>query len=248
MFNSAPSGRRHARDGGGKQALSSFRKLNDFELDRLSDEDLIDYIRRARSVGERQAMNLAIQIFAYRQRKNLLNRVRAKLGSRPDSDIEQVTDLIVGGAMFAAFEGESVGEFKSLVNRIMQRRVADYYRRIHGQVGYTPLAEEVEGEERVHGATLEADEEISLIWAADLVETALGELSAPHRAVVDYRLLQGYGSKETAELVNNHLSDDLDRPMTVSNVDKIVSRFRERLDDLLEEANREPPDPDNDDG
>jgi hypothetical protein len=125
------------------EGLPSFRRLNDIELDRLSDEKLIDYIRAARAAKEMAAMNEAIQIFAYRHRGTVLNRMRAKLRDRPDSDIEATTDLVIGGAMFAAFEGESVGEFKALLNRIFARRVADYFRRIHGTIGYRPVAEEV---------------------------------------------------------------------------------------------------------
>jgi RNA polymerase sigma factor (sigma-70 family) len=217
--------------------LSSFRKLNDIELDALSDEKLIEYIRSARANGETTAMTVAIQIFAYRQRDIVLNRVRVKLRDRPDSDIDATTDLIVGGAMFAAFEGESVGEFKALVNRIFQRRIADYFRRTSGTVRYAPLANEVDpDDEEVHGEVLTAEEELSFIWGADLVNQALDELSKPHRAVVRHRLFEGYSSQETVELVNNHFSGELDTPMTTSNVDQIVSRFRRRVRDLLDDA------------
>jgi DNA-directed RNA polymerase specialized sigma24 family protein len=229
--------------------LSRFRKLNDVELDRLSDEQLIEYIREARAEGEVKTMNEAIQIFAYRHRDNVLNRVRKDLRDRPDSDIEATTDLIISGAMLAAFRGESVGEFRSLLNTIYQRRIADYWRTIHGTVRYTEVADEHEDEEEVRGAILKAEEELSLVWGADLVARALEPLSPAHQAVVDRRLFQGYSSEETADLVNNHFGEELSTPMTTANVDQIVSRFRRGLNDLLKEANRDlPPNQHSDDG
>jgi DNA-directed RNA polymerase specialized sigma24 family protein len=233
----------------GEKGLASFRRLNDVELDRLDDEKLIEYIREARSEGELKTMNEAIQIFAYRHRRNVLNRVRKDLRDRPDSDIEATTDLIIGGAMFASFRGESVGQFRSLLNTIYQRRIADYWRTTHGTVRYTEVADEHEDDEGIRGAILTADEELSLIWGADLVARALEPLSPAHESVVDHRLFQGYSSHETADLVNNHFGDELDTPMTATNVDQIVSRFRRGLNDLLEEANRDvPPSQNADDG
>jgi DNA-directed RNA polymerase specialized sigma24 family protein len=214
--------------------LPGFRKRKDYELAALSDEALVEYICAARERGEDAAMREGIQILAYRHHDNVHRRVRLRLHKRPTSDVDAVTDLVIGGAMLTAFRGGSVGEFKSLLNTILERRVADYLRSAKADVWAVPLAEEVEEEEEVHGAVLAASEEISVIWGMDLIEKAMPSSEA-HRAVVERRL-EGHSSKETAELINNHFAGELSTPMTVENVDQIVRRFRVALRDLIREA------------
>jgi DNA-directed RNA polymerase specialized sigma24 family protein len=221
----------------GEERVPGFRKRKDHELAALSDEALIEYICAARERGEDEAMREGIQILAYRYYDNVRHRVRLRLPKRPTSDVDVVTDLVIHGAMDAAFSGSSVGEFRSLLNTILERRVVDFLRSAKADTWAVPLAEEVEDEEDVHGAVLPAPEEISAIWGKDLVEKAMPS-SAAHRAVVEHRLFEGYSSKETAELVNNHFATELATPMTVDNVDQIVRRFRLALHDLIQEAER----------
>jgi DNA-directed RNA polymerase specialized sigma24 family protein len=180
-------------------------------------------------------MREGIQILAYRYYDNVRRRVRLRLPKRPTSDVDVVTDLVIHGAMDTAFRGSSVGEFRSLMNRILERRVADLLRSAKADAWLVPIAEDVEDEEGMHGPVLTAPEEVSVIWGMDLVEKAMPS-SAAHRAVIEHRLFEGYSSKEAAELVNNHLAGELATPMTVDNVDQIVRRFRLALHDLNQEA------------
>jgi DNA-directed RNA polymerase specialized sigma24 family protein len=231
--------------------LPGFRRLKDHELDALSDEALVEYICAARDRGEDEAMREAIQILAYRHYDNVWRRVRLQLRQRPTSDVDAVADLVIAGAMLVAFRGRSVGEFRSLLNRILKRRIADFLRSPRADSWVVPLADEVGEDEDVHGATLTAPEGISLIWGMDLVEKAMPSQRA-HRAVIEYRLGEARSSKETADLVNNHFADGLATPMTVDNVDQIVRRFRVALRDLIDEAEgggaRRTSDPGGDDG
>lgn len=217
--------------------MAGFRKRKDHELDALSDEALVEYICAARDRGEDEAMREGIQILAYRYYDNVRRRVRLRLPKRPTSDVDVVTDLAIHGAMDAAFSRRSVGEFRSLLNTIIERRVVDFLRSAKADVWPVPIAEEVEDEEDVHGAVLTASEEISEVWGNDLVEKAMPS-SAPHRAVVEHRLFEDHSSKETADLVNNHFAGELPTTMTVDNVDQIVRRFRLALHDLNQEAER----------
>jgi DNA-directed RNA polymerase specialized sigma24 family protein len=137
--------------------------------------------------------------------------------------------------MLAAFSGQSIGEFKALLNRILERRVIDFLRSSRSDAIVIPIAEEVDDEEGVSGARLVAPEEISGVWGRELVEQAMPDAPA-HRMVIEHRLFERHSSKETAELVNNHFGDELDVAMSVDNVDQIVRRFRVNLRDLLDEA------------
>jgi DNA-directed RNA polymerase specialized sigma24 family protein len=217
--------------------LPEFSRLDDHELDRLSDEALVAYVCAARDAGEDEAMRRGIQILAYRFRDDIWRRVRLRLPKRPTSDVDVVADAVLAGAMTTAFRGRSVGEFRSLINTILERRVIDYLRSPRAGAWQVPLEEELDDTEDVRGAVPTAPEEISGIWGRDLVEQAMPS-AEPHRAVIMHRLLEGRSSKETAALVNNHFSDQLATPMTADNVDQIVRRFRVALRDLIGEAER----------
>lgn len=216
-------------------AMPGFRRLNDLELDARSEAELIDYIRRARAAGDHGAVKLAVQMLAFGQYEQVRGRVRIELEGRPEADVDALAGAVIEGAMLAVFRGESVGEFRSLITRILQRRVADYYRSLYGKARTEPLATEHEGDEEIWGEVPPAPEELSGVWARDLVARAMADLSSAHRAVVEHRLA-GHSSKEVAELVNNHLGQDLETAMSADNVDQITSRFRRRLRDLIDEA------------
>jgi hypothetical protein len=215
--------------------LTKFRKRDEHELNDLPTEELIAYIVAAREAGELAAMRLAIEILAYRDYDNERGRVRMKMQRRPQADVDKVTDLVIGGAMEAEFAGATVVEWKGLVKTIRQRRLHDYYTSLAGKAEASPLPEEHEGSEDIWGEWLRGPGGLSAIEDKDLFGQALGELSEPHQGVV-WNKLQGYSSKESAELINNHFGDQLDKPMTPDNVDKIFSRFRKRLTDLHEQA------------
>jgi DNA-directed RNA polymerase specialized sigma24 family protein len=218
--------------------VPGFRRRKDHELAKLPDEELVEYICAARNARESAAMEEAIQILAYRYYDDVWRRARVRLSKRPTSDVDAVADAVIAGAMVASFRGTSVGEFRSLLNTIFERRVVDYMRSGKAASRQVPLAEQVEEVEGLFGEVLVAPEEISAIWGMDLIEKAMPSAEA-HRAVVEHRL-EGHSSKDTADLVNNHFADRLQTLMTADNVDQIVRRFRLALRDLMTEAQREP--------
>jgi DNA-directed RNA polymerase specialized sigma24 family protein len=217
--------------------MPELRKLNDLELSALTDEELVEYIGRARDAGEVEAMRLAIAIFSHGMYADVRSRVAMRMSGRSEADIEIVTANVLESAMLANFRGTSTGELRALLTRIIQRRVADYFRSSRGQASEAPLASEHAGEPDIWGEIEHAPDELSAVWAGDLLERSLSELSPAHRVVVEYRLA-GYSSRETADLVNHRLEQELRNPMTPENVDQIQSRFRRRHRDLLREAER----------
>lgn len=217
--------------------MPTFRRLDDLELSRLGDEDLVAYIRRARAAGDLDAMRIAIQVFCLGLHDLIRGRVRMKMQRASDADVDAVTASVLEGAMMAEFSGESVGELRALVTTIVRRRVADYHRSARGDARVGPLVDEHPDDESVRSEPARAAEELSGVWARDLIERSLDGLSPAHRETV-LRRIEGYSAKQAAELVNDRFGPELATPMTDQNVDQIYSRFRRRLRDLIEEADR----------
>ena len=217
--------------------MPPFRRLDDLELSRLDDEGLVAYIRRARAAGELDAMRTAIQVFCFGLYGLVRARVRMKMERASDADVEAVSASVIESAMLAEFSGESVGELRALVTTILSRRVADYYRSARGGAREDPLPDEHAADESIWGRVPEAAEELSGVWARDLVGRSLDGLSRAHREAVARRI-DGYSAREAAELVNERFGAELATPMTPQNVDQIYSRFRRRHRDLIEEADR----------
>jgi RNA polymerase sigma factor (sigma-70 family) len=209
----------------------SFRRLNDAQLDRLTDDELIAYLRDARAHEDVEAATLALQMLVYGYIDTVAYRVALNLRDSPDHVVEEITGRVVVSAITSAFRGESVGEFRSFMNRIIERRIADYLRT--KRVREVPLAEEHQDEPDVRGATVEAPDETGEVLVQALIDQALAELSEVHRAVVELHVFCAASAKETAEVVTRHFPD-LQPPMGENNVHQIGSRFRRRMRDLLE--------------
>ncbi len=69
-----------------------------------------------------------------------------------------------------------------------------------------------------------------------MIDQAVAKFNERHRRVIELRVFMGMTAKETAAEINRTNGDD--DPMTVANVDKITSRFRKKLRELLENAER----------
>lgn len=67
----------------------SFRELSDNELQRLTDEQLIEYIRQSRSAGQMAAGRRALMIIVYGQER----RVTQRLKLRMPNDLHAVDDV-----------------------------------------------------------------------------------------------------------------------------------------------------------
>jgi RNA polymerase sigma factor (sigma-70 family) len=209
----------------------SFRRLNDAQLDRLSDDELIAYLRDARAHGDGEAASLALQMLVYGYIDHVAYRVRINLRSSPDRVVEEITGRVLVSAITSAFDGTSVGEFRSWMHTITERRIVDYRRT--SRVRELPLAEEHHDEPDVRGTTLEAPDETGEVLVQAVINQACAELSPAHRAVVELHVFQAASASETAQVVNRHFPD-LQTQMRENNVHQIASRFRRRMRDLLD--------------
>ena len=207
-----------------------FREMKDYELARLTDEELIAHVVTARRAGALQAARLGLGIFAQRRFDDLVRRALGKVGSRDDA--EDLAARTIGDAFEAAFNGEVIGEAIVFLHRILSRRIADFYRAREGKET-EPLPEDLDDEERRRRDAAISPDETGKIELDEIVAAVFEKLSDPHKRVVD-DYIAGYNGAETAERVNNAFPD-LDPPMSDQNVHQIVSRFRKDLRAALEQ-------------
>lgn len=203
--------------------MADFRELPEHELSVLDDEQLIAYLRAARAAGRHEAMKPAVAVLVYGYHPTLVNRARLKL---PDADIEDVVSEAIASAIVSAFDGSSVGEFRSWLHTILSRRIADYHEARKRRPKTAPLPGE---DEETWGHEPRVAPEGEALHARECVERALGELKNPrHRRVLDLYVFGPHSAGETARLVGDG--------MTEANVHQIASRFERRVKELLEEG------------
>jgi RNA polymerase sigma factor (sigma-70 family) len=206
--------------------LAKFRELPEHRLSGLSDDELIDYLRAAREAGRHDAMKTAIAVLVHGHYPALVNRARLKL---PDADVEDVVAETLMSAIASAFDGKSVGEFRSWMHTILSRRIADYHDERSRKPRATALPSEHEGEDEVWGTEPSEPFEGDALHARACFEQAYEELeNGSHRRVIDLYLLGSHSAAETAELVGDG--------MTEPNVHQISSRFQRRFRELVEEG------------
>lgn len=205
--------------------MAEFEELPERQLGDLRDEQLVDYLRRAREAGRHDAMKPAVAVLVYGYWDNLVNRARLKL--RSDADAEEVAAEAIASAIVSAFDGKSVGEFRSWLHTILSRRIADWWEAKEQKLDKTLLPSEHQGDEEVWGREPSVDFEGEALFARQCIRRALEEIEdARHRRVIDLYVLAPNSAAETAALVGDG--------MTEANVHQISSRFQRRVRELLE--------------
>ena len=205
--------------------MAEFEELSGRQLGDLSDEQLVDYLRRAREAGRHDAMKPAVAVLVYGYWDNLVNRARLKL--RSDADAEDVAAEAIASAIVSAFDGKSVGEFRSWLHTILSRRIADWWEAKEQKLDKTRLPSEHQGDEEVWGREPSVDFEGEALFAQGCIRQALEEIDDPrHRRVLDLYVFGPHPAAETAKLVGDG--------MTEANVHQIASRFQRRVKELLE--------------
>jgi RNA polymerase sigma factor (sigma-70 family) len=205
--------------------LPEFRQLPEHRLAALGDEQLVDYLREARAAGRHDAMRPAIAVLVHGYWNNLVNRARLKL--RTDADAEEVAAEAVASAIASAFDGRSVGEFRSWLHTILSRRIADWWEGREQKLAKTALPSEHLGDEEVWGSEPSVGFEGDALFARDCIQAALSEIEDErHRAAIDLYVLGPSSALEAAESVGAGMSE--------ANVHQIASRFQRRVRELLE--------------
>jgi RNA polymerase sigma factor (sigma-70 family) len=202
--------------------LPGFRELPAHRLADLGDEQLVEYLRAAREAGRHDAMRPAVAVLVHGYWDILVHRARLKL--RTDADAEEVAAETVASAIASAFDGRSVGEFRSWLHTILSRRIADWWQKDERSVQTRPLPQP--GDEEFAGHEPAVGFEGDAMHARECVRSTLDELPAAHREVVRLYVLGPHEAAEAAALAGEG--------MTEANVHQIASRFQKRVRERLE--------------
>ena len=207
-------------------SLTAFEELPEHHLSELSDEQLVDYLRAAREAGAHEAMKPAIGILVYGYWDVLVNRARMKL---PPADVEDVASEAMFSAIASAFDGKSVGEFRSWLHTILSRRIADHLEGRKRRPQTTELATEHDGSDDVWGDEPAEDFEGDALFASECLKQAYAEIeNDDHRRVIDLHVLGPLSAADAAVEIGDGMSE--------ANVHQIASRFQKRFRELFDEG------------
>jgi RNA polymerase sigma factor (sigma-70 family) len=186
--------------------LPPFRPLDAAALERLDDDALVEYMRRARAAGH-QSAGLALAILTHGYSANVYRRVALKV---PAHHVEDLARDIIVEAITSAFDGTSVGQFRSWLRTITDRAIADFFRRGAGRASTEPLP----------AVDPEAPSTEGLVELRDAIDRVMAEMREDHRSVIDVMVFKDGTAADAAREVAG---------MTEANAHQITHRFREAL-------------------
>ena len=210
--------------------MPRFDRLNDAQLDDLSDEEILAYINSARAVGDTEAATTGLQVLVY----GYMDSIRLWVGRKvPRHEVDELAEVAMVSAMVSTLDGRTMGEFRSWLYTIVKYRIADHYRK--GRLEEQPLF--AEGDD--HAPTVPGVEDgMSAVDLGAAIEEAMQGLDDVHRRVVEIAILDDQPAKLTAEMINAESDGGLRTPMSDANVHQIATRFRKRLRGILAAAER----------
>lgn len=199
----------------------TFRERPDDELQHLDDDELVAYGRAARDAGDLRAARTALAFLIYGHEADVRRRLSVRL---PSHGVDEVTRDVLVRAVGAAFDGRSVGQFRSWLNTITERASADYFRTAERRPKETPLPGESD-QENVGVPVPGVESEAGAVEVQTVVEQVLASLRPVHVEVIDLHVFGGYTAREVCDRIDG---------MSEDNVAQIASRFRARLRECLE--------------
>jgi RNA polymerase sigma factor (sigma-70 family) len=202
-----------------------YRDLKEHELQQLTDDELIAQIREGRAAGQADVARAALRHLVFGYFDTLLARARLKL---PEAVAEDVAADALESAIKSAFDGESVGEFRAWAHTILARRIAEHYRSREGKPRLVPLPGQSDSEHGNRGDEPSVEpQDGTIVDLRNAILRAYGELSEPHRAVVDLYIFSQYSAAEASTRTGE----------TAGNVHQIGSRFRKRVRRIMDTGN-----------
>jgi RNA polymerase sigma factor (sigma-70 family) len=201
----------------------TFRPLPDHELQRLSDEELIDYVREARTAGDLAAGRRGLAFLVYGYEPDVRRRLSLKV---PKHAVEDVAHDALVRAIAAAFDGSSQGEFRSWLHTIVDRTAVDYYRRAERRPKETLLPSEHAREEDVWGDEPFTDSEAGAVELRMVIDEVIETFNEKHGQVIELHVFGGLPAAQVSERIEG---------MSEDNVAQIASRFRAKLRQRLDD-------------
>jgi RNA polymerase sigma factor (sigma-70 family) len=195
----------------------TFRRLSDHELQTLSDDQLIAYIRAAVDAGELSAGRSALAVLVYGYEDIVKRRLKMKM---PPYAVDDVAHDAMVRAVKSAFDGTSQGEFRSWLHTIVDRTRIDWFRERERRPQEEILPSEHSGEEGVWGGEPPVDSEAGAVEVRIIAEEVLKDFNPTHQKVIDLYVFLGFSAREVCEKIDS---------MTEDNVAQIGSRYRAAL-------------------
>jgi RNA polymerase sigma factor (sigma-70 family) len=195
----------------------SFQPRPDHELHQLTDEELITYIRDARDAGELAHGRRGLMFLVYGYERDVKRRLSIKV---PRQVVDDLADDALVKAIAAAFDGSSVGEFRSWLHTIVDRTAVDFFRRAQRRPKETILPSEHAGEDDVWGTEPSIESEAGAVELRIIVEEVLKTFNEKHRLVIELHVFDGLTAGEVCDRIEG---------MSEDNVAQIASRFRAKL-------------------
>jgi DNA-directed RNA polymerase specialized sigma24 family protein len=158
-----------------------FKAQSDHELDQLSDEKLISYLRDASGAAAHEASRRALAILVYGHGANVERRLLLRM---PRWAVQDAAHDALVRAIASAFDGTSEGEFRSWLNTITDRTAVDWFRRRDRRPTEIPLPSEHVGDEEIWGEEPAVASEAGAVELQLILDDIVAELSPPHRRVM----------------------------------------------------------------
>ncbi|MEZ5157127.1 MAG: sigma-70 family RNA polymerase sigma factor [Solirubrobacterales bacterium] len=206
--------------------MSEFVRLDEGDLDRLSDEELVAYVVAARAAGRPEAGKRAADVLAYRLQPLIEGRVAAKVPQRDRDDVVMET---LESFLRSAFESKVIESVRAFTATIAKRRIADYYRARERHPDQQPLTFENAGDEGVWGEDPHTEDGTGLLAIRDVVDRVLGSRNDTHRKIIVLYGPEplGFMNMTGSEVVEQMAADG--DPVTIANVQQVWHRFRTEL-------------------
>lgn len=170
----------------------------------------------------------ALMFLVYGYERDVKRRLSLRL---PAHSVDDVAHDALVRAIAAAFDGTSVGEFRSWLHTIVDRSAVDYFRRAARRPKESILPSEHIGEEDVWGDEPAIDSEARAVELRIIVEEVLETFYEKHRLVIELHVFGGLTAAEVCEMIDG---------MSVDNVAQIASRFRGKLRARLDPDSGDP--------
>jgi RNA polymerase sigma factor (sigma-70 family) len=199
----------------------TFTPQPDHQLQQLSDERLIAYVRSARAAGDLAAGRRALALLVFGYERDVKRRLALRV---PHHAVEDVAHDALVRAIGAAFDGSSEGEFRSWLHTIVDRTAADWYRRAERRPKEAPLPSEHTGEDEIWGEEPFVDSPAGAVELRMVVDETMATLNQRHTEVIELHVFDALPASEVCDRIEG---------MSEDNVAKIASRFRANLRDRL---------------
>jgi RNA polymerase sigma factor (sigma-70 family) len=195
----------------------TFVPIPDHELQQLSDDELIAYVRNAHGASVPAAGRRALMFLVFGYERDVKRRLSLRV---PKHVIDDVAHDALVRAIAAAFDGTSQGEFRSWLHTIVDRTAIDWHRKAKRRPKETLLPSEHSGEEEVWGGEPFTESAAGEVEARIVIEEVIDTFNEKHQQVIE---LHVFGALTAAEVC------DKIEGMSEDNVAQIASRFRAKL-------------------